>query len=202
METVKSKRQFFEPDPRSQSLGPPLENQYELLDYFRLHDGVPESVRSYMNSVVTLWLYGWLYYPFYPLAIFLSTTAVEMALRERFPEKRGRGMKRLLQAAKEAGLLRDDGFPSLKYRRENVAMLDEQMGSNVGQTPETLPEKPYVDTLIEGLPNIRNKFAHPEMHSIVPPGMAVDSLIVAAEIINQLWPAPADYPAQSSELGE
>jgi hypothetical protein len=34
-----------------------------------------------MNMTVTLWLYGWLYYPFYPLAVFHSTTAVEMALR-------------------------------------------------------------------------------------------------------------------------
>ena len=56
MESIKNKEYFFEPDPRSQSFGPPLENQFELLDYFRLHDGVPESVRSYMNSVVTLWL--------------------------------------------------------------------------------------------------------------------------------------------------
>jgi hypothetical protein len=38
---------------------------------------------------------------------------------------------------------------------------------------------------------IRNRFAHPEMHAIMPPGMTVDSLIVAAEIINQLWPAPS-----------
>jgi hypothetical protein len=79
-----------------------------------------------------------------------------MALQERFPEKRGRGMKRLLQAAKKAGFLRDEGFPSLKHRRENAAMLDEQMAPIVGQTPETLPEKPYVDVLIEGLPNVRN----------------------------------------------
>jgi hypothetical protein len=188
VEAIKGKEQFFEPDPRSQGLGPPLENQYELLDYFRLHDGVPESVRSYMNSVVTLWLYGWLYYPFYPLAIFLSTTAVEMALQERFPNKRGRGLKRLLQAAKGAGLLRDEGFPSLKHRRENEAMLDEQLAAIGSQTPQSLPENPYVDVLIEVLPKVRNRFAHPEMHAIIPPGMAVDSLTVATEIINQLWP--------------
>src|ERR1700675_4623707 len=118
MESIKNKEEFFEPDPRSQSLGPPLATLYELLHCFRLHDGVPESVRSYMNSVVTLWLYGWLYYPFYPLAVFHSTTAIEMALQERFPEKRGRGLKKLLQTAKVAGLLPDDGFPSLKNRRD------------------------------------------------------------------------------------
>jgi hypothetical protein len=28
------------------------------------------------------------------------------------------------------------------------------------------------------LPNIRNRFAHPEMHTIMPPGMSVDALIL------------------------
>jgi|GEM_PF-1005598 len=192
VETIKSREQFFDPDPRSPSLGPPLEKQYELLEYFRLHDGVPESVRSYMNAVVTLWLYGWLYYPFYPLAIFLSTTAVELALKERFPQKGRdrRGLKRLLRTAKSAGLLRDEGFPSLKYRRENAAMVDQEIAAIIGKAPQSLPEKPYADVIIESLPEIRNRFAHPDMHTIVPPGMAVDSLILAAEIINQLWPVP------------
>lgn len=193
METIKAERQFLEPDPRSTNLAPPLESLYGLVEYFRLHGGVPESVRSYMNSVVTLWLYGWLYYPFYQHAIFLSTTAVEMALQERFPKKRRseKGLRKLLRAAKEADLLRDEGFPSLKQRRETEAMLSEQIAAAMGRTPEKLPDIPYVDVLIESLPNIRNKFAHPEMHSIVPPAMAVDSLIVAAEIINQLWPQPS-----------
>jgi len=190
VESIKSKDYFFEPDPRSQGLGPPLGDQYELLDYFRLHDGVPESVRSYMNSVVTLWLYGWLYYPFYPLTIFLSATAVEMALQERFPQKRGRGLKKLLRTAKEAGLLRDEGFPSFQRRRENTALFDEQIKASIGEAPESLSQIPYVDVLIEALPQVRNGFAHPQMHTIVAPGMTVDSLILAAEIINQLWPVP------------
>jgi hypothetical protein len=167
-------------------LGPPLDKQYELLGYFRLHDGVPESVRSYMNSVVTLWLYGWLYYPFYPLAIFLSTTAVEFALKKRFPQKGGdfRGLKKLLKEAKRAGVLRDEDFPSLERRRQNAAMI-------FGEAPESPPPKPYVDVVIGSLPAIRNTFAHPDIHTIVTPGMAVDSLTLAVEIINQLWPAPA-----------
>ncbi|HJY88437.1 MAG TPA: hypothetical protein VKE24_16500 [Candidatus Acidoferrales bacterium] len=65
------------------------------------------------------------------------------------------------------------------------------MAAIMGEPPRPLPERPYVDVLIESLPGVRNKFTHPEMQAIVPPGMAVDSLIVAAEIINQLWPAPS-----------
>jgi hypothetical protein len=183
VESIKKQEHFFEPDPRSQGLGPPLKSQYEIVSYFSLHEGVPESVRSYMNMVVTLWLYGWLYYPFYPLAVFHSTTAVEMALQERFPEKRGRGLKKLLQIAKEAGLLTDAGFPSRQKRRDAERAM-------VGVEAVITPELPYVDVLIWTLPNIRNRFAHPEIHTIMPPGMTVDALILAAEIINQLWPVP------------
>jgi hypothetical protein len=183
VESIKPSERFFEPDPRSQSLGPPLETQYEMVSYFQLHDGGPESVRSYMNMVVSLWSYGWLYYPFYPLAVFHSTIAVELALQERFPGKRGRGLQKLLKAAKDAGLLTDAGFPSLQNRRHTDH-------ATVGAQVAAHPEPPYVDVLIATLPNIRNRFAHPQMHTIMPPGMSVDALILAAEIINQLWPAP------------
>jgi hypothetical protein len=101
------------------------------------------------------------------MAIFLSATAVEMALQERFPEKRGKGLKKLLQTAKETGLLHDDGFPSLKYRSENTAMPDEQISGSM--IPRSQPEEPYVNVVIETFPKIRNRFAHPEMHAIIPP---------------------------------
>jgi hypothetical protein len=183
VESIKKEEHFFEPDPRSLSFGPPLATQYEIVSYFQPHVGVPESVRSYMNMVVRLWLYGWLYCPFYPLAVFHSTTVVEMARQERFPEKRGRGLKKLLQTAKEAGLLTDAGFPSLQKRRDAERAL-------VGADTVPILELPYVDVLIWTLPNIRNRFAHPEMHTIMPPNTSVDFLILAAEIINQLWPVP------------
>ncbi len=188
MENIKMIEQFFVPDCRSEALSPPLEDQYKLLDLFRLHDGVPDSVRSYMNSVVTLWLYGWLHYPFYPIAIFLSTTAVEMALQERFPERRREGLKKLLQTAKNAGLISDDGFPSLVERRETAAILSESSTSGIEVSPMQRPQKLYVDEIIESLPKVRNRFAHPKGEQILPPGMAVDSLVVTSEIINQLWP--------------
>src|SRR5690242_7126879 len=183
MSSIKGLEQFFDPDPASLSMGPPLEKQYELMEeYFRLHEGVPESVRGYFDSVVTLWLYGYLYYPFYALVSFLSATAVEMALRERLPKagRDTRGLANLLQIAKKRGLLTDAGFPSLKHRLEDTAAI---LGHEV-------PKTSYVDILIESLPKIRNNFAHPRMRTILPPGMVVDSLILASEIINQLWPKP------------
>ncbi len=109
---------------------------------------------------------------------------MELALQERFPEKRGRGLQKLLKAAKEAGLLADAGFPSLQNRRDTAQSIG-------GAGAAAAPNPPYVDVLIATLPGIRNRFAHPEMHTIMPPGMSVDALILAAEIINQLWPAPS-----------
>jgi hypothetical protein len=53
-----------------------------------------------------------------------------------------------------------------------------------------LPEPPYVDIVRTWLPKVRNSFAHPKMHTILMPGQVVDSLILAAEIVNQLWPRP------------
>ena len=91
MEIVKRKEQFFEPDPRSRSLGPPLDNQYEMLSYFRLHDGVPDSIRSYMNSIVTLWLYGWFYYPFYTIVIFSVQLRWKWLYRNDFLKSVARG---------------------------------------------------------------------------------------------------------------
>ena len=88
----------------------------------------------------------------------------ELALQERFPKKRGTGLKRLLQTAKEAGLLTDAGFPSLQNRRNAVQAI-------AGAEVVSILEPPYVDVLIGTLPNIRNRFAHPEMHAIMPPGM-------------------------------
>jgi hypothetical protein len=198
METIKSFEQFFDPDPRSPSLSPLLKKQHEVVrEYCQLHDGVPEDVRSYFNAVVTLYLYGWLYNPFYTLASERSFFAVEMALRKRLPpkklDKRGRDPRPLPDVFKEAkaeGLLRDAGFPSLESRRARAEELNQHVAEIFGRNPEPQQEVPCVDVLIRAFPWVRNRFAHPNMQNIMPPGPALDGLILAAEIINQLWPEP------------
>jgi hypothetical protein len=212
MEAVKSRDLFFEPDPRSASFakldlrtgeGTPmtLDDQYQVTEHFRVHDGVPEDVRGYMATIVTLWLYGWLHYPFYTLTEFLSATAIEMALRHRFPKagKDYRGLHALLRQARAAGFLQDESFPSLQHQRENEAQMGAGIGDFSGAPTEELPQIPYAERLIEFLPRIRNEFAHPKMHTIMFPGSSVDSLILAAEIINQLWPDPNKKIAEGSK---
>jgi hypothetical protein len=193
--TIKSKEQYFEPDPTNEIFPLlSLDKHYEMvLQYCQIHGDVPEDVRSYFNAVVTLYLYGWLYYPFYTLASERSFFAVEMALRKRLPPKKlnkkgrdPRNLVDLLREAKDAGLMGDEGFPSLENRRASA----EEEAEILGRDPEPQPQEPYVDVLIRAFPRVRNRFAHPNMQSIMPPGPALDGLILAAEIINQLYAKP------------
>ncbi|HKV23177.1 MAG TPA: hypothetical protein VJN93_01170 [Candidatus Acidoferrum sp.] len=199
MTAVKRLEQFFERDPTNDFFSLlTLEHLYDSVSqYCTLHEGVPEDIRDYFHVVVTLFLYGWLYYPFYTLASERSFFAVEMALRKRLPakklDKKGRDRRSLgdlLREAKDAGLLRDDGFPSLENRRANANELNQHMAEILGHEPESGPQVPYVDVLIQTSPWLRNRFAHPDMQSILTPGQALDGLILAAEIINQLSPTP------------
>jgi len=208
MVSVKKLEQFFERDPTNDFFSLlTLEHLYECTSqYCTLHDGVPEDVRDYFHVVVTLYLYGWLYYPFYMLASERSFFALEMALRKRLPpkklDKKGRDRRSLgdlLREAKDAGLLRDEGFPSLENQRANAEERNQQMAEILGRAPESQSQVPYVDVLIETLPKMRNRFAHPNMQIIMPPGPMLDSLIVTAEIINQLWPRPNSVPSDGSD---
>lgn len=154
MVSIKSLEQFFERDPTNEFFSAlTLEHLYECVSqYCTLHEGVPEDIRDYVHVIVTLYLYGWLYYPFYTLASERSFFAVEMALRKRLPptklDKKGRDPRKLgdlFTEAKTAGLLRDEGFPSLENRRANAEELNQHMAEILGREPESQPEAPYVD---------------------------------------------------------
>lgn len=201
MENIKSLEQFFEPDLRSPAFMWTLQGQYEVVaDCCRLHEGVPEDIRAYFNVTATLYLYGWLYYPFYMLASERSFFAVEMALRKRFParefDKNGRDPRKLRDffvEAKEAGLLPDERFPSILNRRmsdEEMKVRAAELAEALGQEVKVGPPEPFIDVLISGFHLVRNRFAHPDMQMIMPPGPILDTLSLAAEIINALWPKP------------
>jgi hypothetical protein len=101
-----------------------------------------------MGRVQSLWLDGWLYYPFYTLTSFLSTTTVEMALRDPIPGKPGqrdrRGLSKLLQQAKSRGLLKDEGFPSLRARREKAVVLAQSFEELELRVAASVPARPYI----------------------------------------------------------
>lgn len=197
---IKDKATFLDKDPTNDWFGLlTLDDLYEMVSQCcTLHDGVPEDVHSYFNAVVTLYLYGWLYYPFYMMASERSFFAIEMALRKRLPASKKldkksrdrRGLADLLTEAKDAGLLHDEQFPSLENRRVNAEAFNRQIAQIMGRHQEIPQEPSYVDFLVKTLPQARNRFAHPHMQMRMPPGPMLDSLITAAEVINQLWPKP------------
>jgi hypothetical protein len=202
MENVKPREQFFEPDPRCASsvvidrnVGEirdgTLDDHYADLGGLDLNPEVPEQVAGYINLVKTLYLYGWLYYPFFATCQCLSGMAIEMALRTRLPSRSGkrdgRTLKKLLLTANDKGLLRDDGFPSLARKRALAREVDERF-EKVSGLKVVYQGTPYVEILAELVPKIRNQFAHPHANWILTPGMALDSILLAVEIANQLWP--------------
>lgn len=199
MEKLKDLQEVTQPDFRSASFVKldrtkgvaqrmTLADNHRIAALVQLHGGVPEKVRSYMEATKTLFVYGWFYYPFLTLSAFLATTAVEMALRGRFP-KQGRdrrGLGALLNQARQAGLLRDGDFPSLGQWREHRA----EMAAFINQISEQRvqpPDEHYSDYVCRRLVGVRNEFAHPLDHWIMTPGQAVDTLFLAAETINLLF---------------
>lgn len=186
MEKVKPREEFLKPDPRwgDHFANATLDGLYELAGRLTLHNGIPEEVHSYFKSAVTLWLYGYLYYPFLAMAASHGHMAVELALKKRFPEKIGLTLRPLLDHAFKEGLLSDENYPSLPARRKSAGQFAEAAAL---PAPEA---KQYARMVTETMPELRNTPAHPKLHSILPPGMAYDELAKARETINQLWPRP------------
>lgn len=188
MEIMKKVEEITEPHPASKAMLT-LDDSYLLMKSIEIHDSVPEAVRSYIEAVKSLFVYGWFYYPFYTLAAFLATTAVEMALRMRLPKegKDSRGLGKLLKQAVSKGLLRDEGFVSLKDARAELASIFEGTGE-LNHRKVSVPDVSYVGEAVQRLTAIRNEFAHPRGHWIMTPGHATSILILVSEVINQVYP--------------
>lgn len=200
MLSIKKLEQFFERDSTNDFFSPlELENLYGAVSqYCALNEGVPDNIREYFSVLLTLYVYGWLYYPFYTLASERCFFAVEMGLRKRLPLKKlekksrdRRSLRDLLKEANDAGLLRDRKFSSLTNQCRHAAKADPNLFEIVGSELEPDSLIPCVDVLIGTSASLRNRFAHPDMQSLSTPGQALDELIRASEVINQLWPSSA-----------
>jgi len=132
----------------------------------------------------------------------MATTAVELALRLRLQKGRNdhSGLKALFDERIRRGLLSDEGFPSREAIRENSAA----MFGESEEPPDALPSgngRSYTETVAEVMRHFRNEFAHPSAHWIMFPGQAVNFLILAGQVINQLWAAKAADSPSRSESG-
>jgi len=201
MESLKPLDQYFEPDPRMSAFvcrpigtsdwrAATINDHYGDLDGLDLNPGVPEAVVSYVNVTKNLYLYGWLCYPFFTVCHTHTAMAVELALRMRLPntngKKDGRTLRPLLQEAIAKKLVQDSGFPGLPAKQAAARQFHEELKQMGIQT--NLQPTPFVKVLEKVLPDLRNEFAHPHDMWIVSPGMVLEPIKLAVEIINQLWP--------------
>ncbi|MGD1101292.1 MAG: hypothetical protein ABSA59_04425 [Terriglobia bacterium] len=210
-EKLKRPEEVTEPDHRSTSFAVAdliagssrpmtLADFYKDAECIRVSEAVPVDVRSYMEAVKSLFVYGWFYYPFFTLCAFMATTAVEMALKlklQKRPDDHS-GLKNLFDQAIAQGLLSDKGFPSNEsaeaYQKDLQAYMTATFGEDEsGSEPGPIPASPpYAQRVASFMRHFRNAFAHPSGHWILLPGQALDFLVLAGEVISQLWP---DKPA-------
>ena len=143
------------------------EDIYAVVSEIALHAGVPESIRSHFSQAQNLAVYSWFHYPFHVTAQLLAFISVEFALKHRLNSQAP--FKRLITTAVEKGLIKDHGF-AIAAHRENAT-------------------EPYVQTLIEVMPWLRNRLAHGAsmLHN-----NSVSSLRICADFINQLYASPSD----------
>lgn len=196
MEKFKRLGDLLAADPRSEPLGISLEREHARLRELELSESVPEDVRSYFNTVRMLYLFGYHYYGFFSLVPLHAAGVAELALRKIIPwepkseKERRRGDRRmlakLLRAAVDQKLIRDEGFPRLVKARARSREIREALQEIGAELP---PEQPFVEVLAKNLPRVRNTLAHPRGHTIITPAMILPFLEDTAALVRQLWPA-------------
>lgn len=212
MQKFKSIDQLFEPDSAMTSYRhrDTVSGSLVTQDEFRLHkrvsvyclsDDVPEQIRSYFDTGRNLLVFSYFEYGFVPIAAFLASSAVEMALRTIYPPcgtdlkggKDRRGFKDLLGRAIKDRRIRESDFKSLVEDRAKQRAAFGEFGEAIGKTI-TVVEKPYESVYHRTAPEIRNFFAHPrENHTLIPPEMAIGIFKRSSEAINQLFKDRSEF---------
>jgi hypothetical protein len=148
-----------------------VEDLHALMQSLELGPSVPENIRQQFDTARNAFIYSWFDYDFVTLAEHQSYTVLEMALRERIVRGGGdpsvaRGLQNLCDIAFKFGCIRRADF---------------EMPS-----PFNLAQ---VITKFEIVRLLRNSLSHGQMH-LLPDG-SLQMMRLCAEIIGQLYPAPA-----------
>jgi hypothetical protein len=159
-----------------------IDDLYREVESIRLHDRVPETVRSHFETARNLAVYAWYFYPFNMTAQLAAYTTIEYALRSKTADKKTK-FKHLLIKAVNAGWICDSGF---SIPRQHAASL---RARNLLLPPEYKQPEPslfreYCDVLSETIPFLRNELAHGSnmLHS-----GGTGAVRLSAELINQLF---------------
>lgn len=140
-----------------------LAAEYNEVAAIELSANAPEAVRSQFSVAKMLRVYAAFYMPFTQMAELKAYATLEMALRSRFPSLKG--MKSMLNAAVNSGLVTDAGFSHIKASPQDPTS--------------------YSRTLPLCISKLRNSHAHGttqlHIHSVA-------NLRICAQIINQIYP--------------
>jgi hypothetical protein len=183
MENLKALSEINNPDQRNlmfvrMDTGEPLsmEEHHAGIASVVLDPRVPEEVRSYFATVQNICLYAWFAYDLYAVVEFLCCTAIEMALRARFPVQ-GRDRRSLSALFKEAmrkKLIREKGFGQIREMRVAAAQrlrIERRIMKQSSSWPRNSGRRKatddYASVLSKAIPWVRNTFAHPRRHTIV-----------------------------------
>jgi hypothetical protein len=192
-----------------------LADHREEISRLALHAGVPEDVLLHFETARNVYLYAWFVYRFYPVAEQHSLACLELALRDRLNEdiKRGklrfRGKRPMLRAllkyAVTQGIVKNEGFETWRNRGEINSRARVEMVKTREMSEKNLTEIAwddsdiqvtvedlnwdYANMLVDVLPEVRNRYAHgsTDLHNL-----ALGTIQIVCEIINQLYDAPAE----------
>lgn len=215
--------QLCRPDARSHYLihldehtGAPrpitAEDQYAAVACYKLNPAVPASVAVHFETAKNLYLYGWFVFRFYPVAEQQALASLEFALREKLadfvnaskeknPKAPTPSLRKLLKAAIERELLRNDAILGrdqwalgrakdrfrLQKMREMIAAGQDEIvldDSGVHPSEEDL-NYDWLGSFAEVIPAIRNDYAHGTKtlhHSVL------HTFDLVSQMINQLFP--------------
>jgi len=188
MEKLKKLSEILHPDERQKHFGVLLDNGnyqsltleyiYDNAESIKLHEGVPEEIRSHFATAQNFLVYSWFYYPFNVTAQFLAFVTLEYALRIRLEAKKKIRFKKLVEMAVEKGLVKDSGFTHINNEDETEKIIEKKLGVVTEEV------KNYCETLVETIPYLRNEIAHGSRMLHNSGGFFVR---ICSEFINQLF---------------
>jgi len=144
---------------------------------------VPNEIRERLAVARDLATYGYFQWEFFTVSLFWSLTVIEMALRYKFNE-----VNKALQGPNHF----KKGFRALMNWAVNKQLISPDIPIYSQVIRKVLSNKSSqatnADILVEGIPNLRNEFAHPTWYNIMAiPRDAIEGYRQAIEIINNLW---------------
>ena len=197
MEALKKLEEICQPDVRMQFFARltadgtfrrnTLEDFHKAADSIRLHNGVPENIRSLFETARNLIVYSWFFYPFNVTAELCAYTTVELAVRTKAQDFRPRSnFARLLEQAVARNWIRDEGFSHIKRKHEHFRRYNQDLPPEF-QWPDTPLAQEYCKRLTTALPKLRNFLAHGSNSLHNHGAMTVR---ICADLINQLFEGP------------